>query len=130
MSIYDPEQAALDASQESLEAWLMDRPAQEATVPLEEIPNWEDLEATGDEFVSDEEALMDEENIPQLWCSLTNQHKQYLTDSFGLDGGDPRTMAEVAKMHGVSKSMAHITIMHAISRLQQAAGHLRSRYPE
>jgi DNA-directed RNA polymerase specialized sigma subunit len=56
--------------------------------------------------------------ISNLVDSLEEIERQILRDRFGLDRGEPRTLEEVAKIHGLSRDNVRLIEARAMSKLR------------
>lgn len=84
-----------------------------------------------DEYLFDPEAdpeaiIVDSMADPSIRAALERLQpaaRAYVTLLFGLDGAEPRTYEEVARIRGVSKQAIHASVEMALARLAKELGH-------
>ena len=80
-------------------------------------PGPEDLRAGSDDDLVALHALE-----PHVLDSLTPTERSAVVARYGLDGGEPMTLADVATSLGLSQGRARVAVANGLARLRSALG--------
>jgi DNA-directed RNA polymerase sigma subunit (sigma70/sigma32) len=73
-------------------------------------------------FGTDEDAVALHALTPQVLARLSRTERAAVVARFGLDGGDPMTMAELSESLGLSRDRARVALFGGLAKLRSVLG--------